>query len=1379
MGRRASRRNSLQMNPPPTVGRALGHFRENRSVLANIFRMLLRRFWAVIPGTPPEVLWAFAEVAELHILEPDEKLVTEHEVGEAAGAVILIDKGTALVQKEVVEEPSQGQKEIKTTNASCAILGPGSVIGEILLCGANVPRPATVRAATRLEAVSISPSGIVDVLARFSGVLAGMSRRMDDFATQVQTTLSTRAETIASVKLFASCDAGFLNALGRASDVQIFFAGQVVKAEGSDDGTLYIIEFGSCAVEVAGRGIVARIPTGDSFGDRTLLGVSMVSNATVRAATPLVLALAVQRHVFTAMLVRYPSEQAGFHEKANNIAQGTGGQAGKSLTHIPVFKRCRPGFLEAISRAAQTRSYVPGQTIVVQGQVDAAQMFVLKGGKVAVEIKGGKWVAQLPSGSSFGELAMLGVVGRRSVTIRAMAFCVTTEIPRAAFLAALESHPEERSHFETLALQHAQNITAVRWPVLDNLPSRFAYLLNLYAERRVVNEGDRSLNKPEVRSCAIVVLWGRVGVWDERGGQRTLVDELTCGACGCFNPLVLLQRPPQDTGEVLSPLSTCEVQIISAEKWEKVISEFPMERPTVLCSVLRLMAEKAEGKLGCEPTSSELLRTISVFKQASNEFALLLRQGCEVRLFDPGDTICREDVEGDRMFIVLQGSARAEDALGPEEDCEFKPGHAFGLAVGIGISLRYSRTVRADGYCLVHILRTQKFKDALALHPREALLYDAALKQAEKHNCGRVMDRLVEAEVIAAGDPDFSSALCRHADDDFYGPGEVIIRRGDTCTLGESPAFVMLAGSAEVEDFRGILLARLNPGDLFGEAGALGVEPQRNATVRAVRGILSHCARLNPVAVKRARATFPDATMRLETLFAGRKAANAEFAERRRRWIESTVVPALAAAPILAGLSEDLLALMAEPLHEVTHAKGDVVAKAGEPANSMFVLLAGTLEVCTRMGEVVGTITGGASFGEVSVLDLFPMRTATLRATESSRALEVPREAIESPMERDAETWGLSKEALEQIAEDRRDQVERGLPMCALPIGVGVEDVAVRAIALQAERIDLAPGEIWQPLLDTSPGGPHFGVLAHGRAVLELGSDGRSVMPMVAGGLFLEGLAAEFGARLRATSACEGYRIRCVDFQVAVSSIPVAFGWYYRYQLLEKETRQHVRVRLTSEIGFVKSKESHPSDDGIREWKARRQDSMNRARHLRRERAHEQNGLPLTPPFAEQRATCPRPHSSPAGRSGNLSRTCSSQPGRPGSSPPGRTGESQATTHDHHHHHIHHHHQSSPSSTPGRPASSPARRSASKLSSSGLTRSGASLQRSPSLPVRPRSSPAARSKGPIPLRAFMGGSQFPVHEPRGKVFNPDLTTQSFSASFTSNRPKALTCPDLA
>jgi CRP-like cAMP-binding protein len=112
-----------------------------------------------------------------------------------------------------------------------------------------------------------------------------------------------------------------------------------------------------------------------------------------------------------------------------------------------------------------------------------------------------------------------------------------------------------------------------------------------------------------------------------------------------------------------------------------------------------------------------------------------------------------------------------------------------------------------------------------------------------------------------------------------------------------------------------------------------------------------------------------------------RSAARAEALSARVALLERLEIFAAASRPIL----ERLAALASE----VTFARGAEIIREGDPADALYILVLGEVEVSAR-GEQGGperflrTMSAPTYFGEIGVLQRVP-RTATVRATSPCR----------------------------------------------------------------------------------------------------------------------------------------------------------------------------------------------------------------------------------------------------------------------------------------------------------------------------------------------------------------------------------------------------------
>ena len=88
--------------------------------------------------------------------------------------------------------------------------------------------------------------------------------------------------------------------------------------------------------------------------------------------------------------------------------------------------------------------------------------------------------------------------------------------------------------------------------------------------------------------------------------------------------------------------------------------------------------------------------------------------------------------------------------------------------------------------------------------------------------------------------------------------------------------------------------------------------------------------------------------------------------------------------PLIVGLKEEQIRALFSISHEITLNKGEYLLREGDPANEMFIIMEGSLEVSKydikyRQDYVINTLHAGDSVGELALLDNGP-RSASIRA---------------------------------------------------------------------------------------------------------------------------------------------------------------------------------------------------------------------------------------------------------------------------------------------------------------------------------------------------------------------------------------------------------------
>jgi len=1028
-----------------------------------------------------------------------------------------------------------------------ARVGPGAVIGDVCLMGVNIPRAANLTAETQVEAIRIPACGVLFVLSRFPGISSQMVQRLTLVSRQLQTGLPVWSEVIGSLQVFEQCESQFINNLAKECERSVHYFGSVLKEAESEDRSLYVLQHGHCYLEDALRGCVGEAGTGDCFGSGTPVGVLPSEGLSVRVASPVAVLLKLPRNSFVATLARFPTEARRFDMDAKAPSACV---LGPLLTRLKIFSTSSPGLLRDLEKVVQTSYYMPRQTLCVEGAVDEANLMVLRGGQAMLSAKNKNTDGViLRAGNWFGELAFIGAVRRRTATIYAQTMCITAEVSRAAFLAVLEAHPKDRQRFEQITMQAMSESNRISWPMLQDTPPELDIMLSLHSERRVYAEGDSSMSALPSSDVAFLVLHGRVVVLDAAGEQ---VEVLEPGSC--INEQVFLGFPATEHLQLL-PQQHSEVQIVKRETMDLVRAAFPAQDSKVRQGIIKVMAARVQQRLGYQPGTIGVLVNSSIFRSVSHSLAAELRAGLEDCVFEPGDIITETGSKGDCMHFLLDGVAQSK-SMENDSCVELSAGTVIGEAVLLGVTNTYPRTVQALSHCIVQILRRKTWTNVLEGFPSERQGFAVIWEEAERHGYAGLRQRL------RMSSRHFIAMACEHASDAFFAKGERIMTCGPSAG-GHDHVYVLLAGRARVEDqLSGCLLGELSAGEVVGEMDCVDCQEDRDTVVYAGKQGLVHCVRLRRESVNASIRAFPTEGDLLRDRFRIRQAAFSSALSIRQTWLMFSVLPALRSSPIFARCTNEMLLKIGMGLSTNTFEPGEDIAVAGVPCQSMSFMLDGTAEVWSRDGQIVGQLTKGAPFDEVLVLGLFYMHVATVRAVDGPcTVLPVPASALTEAVRIGQLPGKPAVDMFMELRESRQSQVEQGLPLSALPLRILPGDLAVRAVALHSERLDLPAGEVLMPLVDSSPCGPHFLVLVHGRAIIEITHSGHEAMKVLQGTLLPEGLLADNAARMRATIGCEVYRVRQSEFKVLVSQTT---DWLNTFHRLEKEAYSSCRARLKS-----------------------------------------------------------------------------------------------------------------------------------------------------------------------------------------------------------------------
>ncbi|MBL8447456.1 MAG: cyclic nucleotide-binding domain-containing protein [Zoogloeaceae bacterium] len=131
--------------------------------------------------------------------------------------------------------------------------------------------------------------------------------------------------------------------------------------------------------------------------------------------------------------------------------------------------------------------------------------------------------------------------------------------------------------------------------------------------------------------------------------------------------------------------------------------------------------------------------------------------------------------------------------------------------------------------------------------------------------------------------------------------------------------------------------------------------------------------------------------------------------------------------PVFGGLRADALEFLVGVSKTVEYPPRAVIIQEGDLGDRIYVIESGRVEVLKALGDelrVLKILGPGECFGEMALLDISP-RSATVRALEACRALEIPSAALYKLYERDLEqftllTLNMGREVSRRLRETER-----------------------------------------------------------------------------------------------------------------------------------------------------------------------------------------------------------------------------------------------------------------------------------------------------------------------------------------------------------------------
>jgi cAMP-dependent protein kinase regulator len=219
------------------------------------------------------------------------------------------------------------------------------------------------------------------------------------------------------------------------------------------------------------------------------------------------------------------------------------------LHRVPFFGPLPLDVLEGVAARLDTERCLAGTEIVHQGDVDGRRWFLVKDGRLAVEVEG-FLVGELCRGDQFGERALLRGAPR-AATVRALTDVVLYSLEREDFLAAISGVELHAPDWSSSGPEQIDARTALaQAPLINSLGSGAVARLMQGSQMQEVDAGAPIVTVGDRDDSYHVLLSGRAQVYVD----GAMVQELSPG--DSFGEIAVLHRVPRRATVVACECST-------------------------------------------------------------------------------------------------------------------------------------------------------------------------------------------------------------------------------------------------------------------------------------------------------------------------------------------------------------------------------------------------------------------------------------------------------------------------------------------------------------------------------------------------------------------------------------------------------------------------------------------------------------------------------------------------------------------------------------------------------------------------------------------------------------------------------------------------------
>ncbi|CAK9103163.1 cAMP-dependent protein kinase regulatory subunit (cAPK regulatory subunit) (Bypass of cyclase mutations protein 1) (Protein kinase A regulatory subunit) (PKA regulatory subunit) [Durusdinium trenchii] len=615
--------------------------------------------------------------------------------------------------------------------------------------------------------------------------------------------------------------AEFMRVVHGQMEARIYFPEQQMQKEDDAGDLMILLCEGQVERQADGHKIL--LDVGAVVGESGLIS-NVDGRLDVLTAKSTCAVMVLHRMNMIDTLKRHPEAKPHFEAVTRRFRAGhqEEGEESWNIYRMSCFKDCSSRFLYLVDLHLERHIFFSDE-IVVTENTEGEDMYILYSGTMDVQVKGIK-VGSLEGGMFFGEMAVLGLVKKRSATIVAVSLCDVRVLSRKSLEEAINEFPQELSRFEELAATRNRMSLERRnggrvhhlCSFFRDCKADFAIAIANDMQDRLFTTGQVIIKEGSDHGSLFLIHQGAATV--SCAGEK--VSELKTGdLCG---ELVAMGLSPVSTATVTAT-DTCFMQELPKKTLLEVLERFPQERQ----QLRHVAALRMEWK--------HSLHGLQMFEWVSSSTAAMankLEQLLTRWIFFCNDEIVIQGEPGDSLFMISIGFV--EVLQNQHVIRELGGGDVFGELCALGISTTRTATVRCKDICDVFVLAKAAVEQVFSLYPtcQEPVRRLATVRM--RSDVERMSEKhiLLHCPLFQQSSRKFLERISDHMEDRLFMEGE------DLCKQGEKgdTMFILVQGVLDVKVLQqgvNVKVNELSAGSVIGEIAVLGLANHRTATLTA------------------------------------------------------------------------------------------------------------------------------------------------------------------------------------------------------------------------------------------------------------------------------------------------------------------------------------------------------------------------------------------------------------------------------------------------------------------------------------------------------------------------------------------------------------------